>query len=232
MPAHCTVGPPTSYGTVMRGLIDDLRGLINAYLAKNSLKPAQLFNRFDLDHQGSIDKVELNNGLGSIGIDLKDHQQLDIIWNFMSKGNAMVDRQLWQKFLSPLPVYSFRQLEDKYMHLSAAKNLGTVGRLKARKKEKKFVLSQRRGPDKHKTLPLLRSKEKSRKKKKKKGEPLEPKKPPTVLPLVNVRHRRRSSLYLEIKIRRRNGGVLPSQTPNQEEGLHSSTSLPILVATT
>ena len=59
----------------MRALIDDLRGLINAHLAKNSLKPVQLFNKFDLDHEGSIDKVELNNGLGSIGIELKDHQQ-------------------------------------------------------------------------------------------------------------------------------------------------------------
>ena len=47
----------------------------------------------------------------------------------MSRGSGTVDCTLWQKFLAPLPEFSFRQLEDKYMELNAAKDLSKVGRL-------------------------------------------------------------------------------------------------------
>ena len=88
-----------------------------------------LFRKIDTDHSGCLDKTELAEGLQRINLAIPDTQQLDIIWHFMSRGSGTVDCTLWTKFLAPLPEFSFRQLEDKYMELNAAKDLSKVGRL-------------------------------------------------------------------------------------------------------
>ena len=88
-------------------LLDEVGHLLHKYLRKHMAKFSHVFNKFDIDGDGRIDRDEFVGGMESVlGIECLTQAQLNNIWTFLDKdGSGTID---YKEF-----AVTMRQLEDK-----------------------------------------------------------------------------------------------------------------------
>jgi Ca2+-binding EF-hand superfamily protein len=141
----------SQYRSVLQDLKRNIKHIIRAHMAKNTMTAGEIFDLFDANKGESIDKGEFMKGLSRISpTQIFGEEPVDLIWPVIcgKQGLLQISRQQWSTYIeSVIDSASYTLTIDEKMKADSAKNIVSIGKLlvvtgpqKSAGREKTFTL--------------------------------------------------------------------------------------------